>query len=128
MELVVITFLLFGVAFIAYAYGAWKLSRYAARISGGLAMGVLLFPPLTFHFAFNKLDQEGKELPITMWMFGLVTAILLTFVFWTPISYTLTGRIDELEPPSGVAEAAVAEHGSPEFKKDADKKSESDSE
>lgn len=111
MLLVVITFLLVAVGVGAYCYGAWKLSRYAARISGGLAAGVLLFPPVAFWFSFYKLEEEGKEFPTTMWLFGMVSTLLLIVVFWTPISFVLTGRMAELEKPSGVAETAVAEYG-----------------
>lgn len=111
MLLVVITFLLVAVGVIAYWYGAWKLSRYAARISGGLGVGVLLVPPITFWFAFFKLEQEGKELPTTMWLFGMVSTILLVVVFWTPLSMVAQGRMDEIEKPMGVAESAVAAHG-----------------
>lgn len=114
MLLVVITFLLVAIGVIAYCVGAWKLSRYAARISGGLGVAVLLLPPVAFWFAFFKLEQEGKEMPTTLWMFGIVSTILLVIVFWTPISYVLTGRMDQLDAPSGVAETAVAEYGEKE--------------
>lgn len=114
MLLVVITFLLIAVGVVAYWYGAWKLSRYAARVSGGLGVGVLLFPPVTFWFTFYKLEQEGKEFPTTMWLFGLVSTLLLVIVFWTPLSLVATGNMDQLEKPSGVAETAIAEYGAKE--------------
>jgi hypothetical protein len=76
-----------------------------------MGAAVFLLAPVTFWFAFFKLEQEGKEFPTTMWLFGLVSTIILTVVFWTPISYVATGRMDQLERPIGVAEAAVNEYG-----------------
>lgn len=111
MVLVVITLALVAVGVLSYWYGAWKLSRYAARISGGLGLAVLLVPPVTFWFAFFKLEQEGKEFPTTMWLFGLVSTLVLVGVFSHPLSLVATGRMDELERPTGVAETAVAEYG-----------------
>lgn len=109
MTLVVITFLLMAMGAVAYFMGAWKLSRYASRISGGLGMAVLLLPPVTFWFAFFKLEEEGKEMPTTLWLYGIVTTILLTIVFFDPISMALTGRIDELDAPiTSGATASVA--------------------
>lgn len=114
MLLVVITFLLIAVGVGSYIYGAWRLSRYAARVSGGLGIAVFLLAPVTFWFAFYELEQDGKEFPTTMWLFGLVSTVVLTLVFWTPISYVATGRMDLLEQPVGVAEAAVDEYGDSE--------------
>jgi hypothetical protein len=107
MFLITITLalILFGIG--AYFYGAFRLSKYAFRISGGLGVGVLLFPPLTFYFALWKLEEEGKELPTALCMFGLVTSIVLVGMFWTPLSLFASGQYE--------AKLAELESGRPNF-------------
>ena len=97
LAVIVISLILAGLA--TYFYGAWKLSRYAARISGGLAIGVLLLPPVTYWFSFYTLKEEGKETPTSLWMIGMVTVALIVLNFWGPLTLIFSGRIAELEPP-----------------------------
>lgn len=109
MQLAVIILSLIAAGLAAYFYGAWKLSRFAARISGGLAAGVLLFPPVTYWFSFHRLKEEGKEMPTSLWMFGMIITTLIIVMFWTPLTYVFTGRIAELEPPAEQMTAVVDE-------------------
>ena len=81
MLLIAITFALVAVGVIAYWIGALQLARYAARVSTGLAVAVVVFPPVTFWFAFYRLEQEGKEGPIATWLFGFISTLLMIAVF-----------------------------------------------
>ncbi len=115
MLLVLITLTLITIGVISFCVGAWLISRYAFRISSGTGVGVLLFPPYTFWFAFFQLEQDGKEIPIATWLFGLVSTILLIFVFWTPLNSMMTkGIAATAEQYSGVGEAAVDAYGTKE--------------
>jgi hypothetical protein len=94
MALIGFTSLLILVGLVAYGYGAFKLSRYAFRISSGLGIGVMLFPPLALFFGIFQLEEEGKELPTAMCMFGLVNTIVLVTLFWVPLSLAATGQYE----------------------------------
>lgn len=122
MLLVGITFGLLLIAFLSYWWGAWKLAQYGFRVSTGTGVGVLLFFPFALYFSIFKLQEDGKEFPTAMMLFGLVSTIIITVVFWTPISFALTGRMDELSAPRGVAEAAIAEYGEESMAKKAAEK------
>lgn len=102
-----ILLLIFALALLFW--GAYGVSKYAFRISSGKGMATLLFPPYTFYFSFYELEEEGKETPIFLWMWGLVVTLVVVSVFWQPLSYVVQGRAAELSQPSGV-EAAVAEY------------------
>jgi hypothetical protein len=111
MLLVLITFTLITVGVVSFLAGAWMISRYAFRISQGTGIGVLLFPPYTFYFAFFQLEQDGKEIPIATWLFGLVSTILLIFVFWQPINLVMTeGFSAAVDASASPGEAAVEEY------------------
>jgi len=99
--------LVFAIALLAY--GAYGVSKYAFRISSGKGMATLLFPPYTFYFSFYELEEEGKEFPIFLWMWGLVITIVVAAVFWQPLQYVATGRAAELSEPVGV-DAAVEKY------------------
>ena len=112
MLLVLITFTLITIGVVSFFAGAWMISRYGFRVSTGTGVGVLLFPPYTFWFAFFQLEQEGKELPIATWLFGLVSTILLVFVFWAPLNLVATqGFAAAIESSESPGEAAIAEYG-----------------
>ena len=114
MLLIAITLLLIAVGVIAYCVGAWQLSRYAARVSGGLGVAVLLFPPVAFWFAFFKLQHDGKEMPITLWLFGMISTVILAGVFWGPLMMAADGRISELDPaPAVPTPVAIVETSKP---------------
>lgn len=100
MNLGYLTIILVVIAFVVSAFGAYGIAKYAFRISTGKGMGVLLFPPYTFYFSFFELQEEGKEKPIALWMWGLITTILIVVAFLQPIQLVLSGRADELNPPS----------------------------
>lgn len=97
MILTVFTLALILVGVIAYFYGALKLAKYGFRLSTAVGLAVILFPPFTFYFALKKLEVDGKETPTAMVFFGLVTTILLSVIFWYPLSLFLTGNFDELD-------------------------------
>ena len=100
MNLGYLTIILVVIAFVVSAFGAYGIAKYAFRISTGKGVGVLLFPPYTFYFSFFELQEEGKEKPIALWMWGLITTILVAVAFLQPIQMVLSGRADELNPPS----------------------------
>lgn len=117
MLLVLITFTLIAIGIVSFAAGAWMISRYAFRISSGTGVGVLLFPPYTFWFAFFQLEQEGKEIPIATWLFGLVSTALLLFVFWQPVNTVFTDGFSAAAAQySGIGESASDEYGAKEPK------------
>ncbi|MFU8805329.1 MAG: hypothetical protein ACNA8W_16070 [Bradymonadaceae bacterium] len=107
MTLIAITLLLILVGVVAYIYGAVRLSKYAFRVSPGLGVGVLLFPPLTLHFAIWKLEEEGKELPTALCMFGLVTTVMLTAMFWTPLTLAASGDLERTLQEDKAAETVL---------------------
>ncbi len=96
MSLVIITLALLAVTFASFIYGAIGLSKYAFRLGPGPGIMTLLLPPYTFYFAFYKLNQEGKERPTAMWMFGLLASALLIGIFWVPLSAAATGDLSKL--------------------------------
>lgn len=114
MVLVALTLVLILAGLIAYFIGAAKLAKYGFRISKGVGLAVLLFPPYTFYFSFKKLEVDGKELPTALCCFGLVLTILLGAMFWQPLSMTLTGDFD------GVEEMMTAEMLTDEYRDDDD--------
>lgn len=81
MVLAVITIALLGITLTCFLVGSVWLSKYAFRLGAGPGLGVLLFPPYTFYFAFYKLEQDGKDRPTALWMFGLVATLLLALIF-----------------------------------------------
>ena len=95
------------------AWGAFGISKYAFRVSSGKGLAVLLFPPYTFYFAFKELQEEGKEGPITFWLWGAFTTVMLLLAFWGPINLVLTGNADQMNP-NWRAEME-AEYGAKEF-------------
>lgn len=112
MLLVLITFTLIAIGIAAFIAGSVMISKYAFRVSSGTGVGVLLFPPYTFWFAFFKLEQEGKEIPIATWLFGIVSTILLLFVFWQPVNLVFDkGFTEAAASYSGVGETATEEYG-----------------
>lgn len=94
---VALTLVLILLGVVAYFYGAYKLAKYGFRLSTGIGIAVLLFPPYTFYFAFKKLEVDGKELPTALVSFGLVLTILLSVVFAQELELAVTGQFDELE-------------------------------
>ena len=99
MTLVIITLGLVLITVLCFIAGAIGLSKYAFRLGSGPGMMTLLFPPYTFYFAFYKLDQDGKDRPAALWLFGLVATVLLVAIFWTPLSSAARGDFDALKPP-----------------------------
>ena len=97
MVLTVITLLLVLVGVVAYFIGAIKLAKYGFRLSKGVGLAVIFFPPYTFYFAFKKLEVDGKELPTAMVSFGLISSTLLILIFWYPLMLLATFQFDELE-------------------------------
>ena len=87
------------------------------RISTGKGLAVLLLPPYTFYFSFYELQEEGKERPIALWMWGLVTTILVAVAFMHPIQLVLQGRAAELNPPT--EEELTKAYGAKEFELEA---------
>lgn len=96
-------------ALVLFIWGAWGISKYAFRISTGKGVATLLFPPYTFYFSFYELEEEGKEQPIFLWMWGIVVIGVITFVFWSPLSMVAQGRAAELSADIGV-DAAVEKY------------------
>ncbi len=119
MFFIVMTFVLILLGILSYVVGAVKLARYGFRISRGTGLGVLLFPPYTFYFAFYELEQDGKEWPTTFWAFGGISTIVLIALFFQPLAMVMTGRTDELLKPSGV-EAAIEKYGIEEVEEEAE--------
>ena len=97
MVLTVITLLLVLVGVVAYFIGAIKLAKYGFRLSKGVGLAVIFFPPYTFYFAFKKLEVDGKELPTAMVSFGLISSALLILIFWYPLMLFATFQFDELD-------------------------------
>lgn len=81
MELTIITLTLLGITVASFLVGSIWLAKYAFRLSAGQGIGVLLFPPYTFYFAFYQLDNDAKDRPTALWMFGLVASVLLVAIF-----------------------------------------------
>lgn len=100
MNLGYLTVIIVIVAFLVSAAGAWGIAKYAFRISTGKGLAVLLLPPYTFYFSFYELQEEGKEKPIALWMWGLVTTAVVLVAFFQPLQMVLEGRAAELNPPS----------------------------
>ena len=80
MELTVITLTLLGITVASFLVGSIWLAKFAFRLSAGQGIGVLLFPPYTFYFAFYQLDNDAKDRPTALWMFGLVASIFGVFL------------------------------------------------
>ena len=81
MVLAIITLALLGITLAAFLIGSVWLSKFAFRLSPVKGLAVLLLPPYTFYFAFYELDNDSKDRPTALWMFGLVASILLVLVF-----------------------------------------------
>ncbi|GEM_PF-5086187 len=105
---------LLAITFIAYWWGAFKLSKFAFRISTGAGVMVLLVPPYTFMFAM-KLQQEEKELPMAAWLFGIVASGLLVAAFFQPLQRVAKGL--PAVPPPVVEEGPVVTPPKPAVKK-----------
>ncbi len=99
MALAIITLVLLGITLISFLIGTVWLSKYAFRLGTGPGIGVLLFPPYTFYFAFYKLDVDAKDRPTALWMFGLVASILLVLIFSGPLSAAASGNFEALAAP-----------------------------
>ncbi len=99
MVLAIITLALLGITVACFVIGSIWLSKYAFRLGTGHGLGVLLFPPYAFYFAFYKLEQETKDRPTALWMFGLVASVLLVAIFWAPLSTAARGDISALAAP-----------------------------
>lgn len=109
MNIGYVSVLLLVLAIALLFWGAFGVAKYAFRISSGKGVATLLFPPYTFYFSFYELEEEGKERPIFLWMWGLVVTIVVLGVFWQPLQYVATGRAAELSEPVGV-DAAVEKY------------------
>ena len=105
---------LLAITFIAYWWGAFKLSKFAFRVSTGAGIMVLLVPPYTFMFAM-KLQQEEKELPMAAWLFGIVASGLLVAAFFQPLQRVSKGL--PAVPPPVEEERPVVETPKPAVKK-----------
>ena len=93
MVLVALTLLvLVGIG--AYFYGAFKLAKFGFRLSTGVGLAVLLFPPYTFYFAFKKLEVDGKGFPTALCAFGIILSALMISAFYPPLSAMATGDIE----------------------------------
>ncbi len=110
MNIGYLSVLLLGIAVILFVIGTLGIAKFAARISGGKAAAVALFPPYAFYFSFYELEEEGKEPAIALWMTGIVVTILMLVAFSGPISMVFQGRAAELDAPS-IAETAESEFG-----------------
>lgn len=97
MILTIFTLLIVLAGVVAYFYGAIKLAKYGFRLSTGVGIAVILFPPYTLYFAMKKLEVDGKETPTAMVVFGLVSSILVGVIFWYPLSLLLTFDLEALE-------------------------------
>ena len=93
MVLVALTLLLLA-GIVAYFVGAYRLAKYGFRLSTGVGLAVLLFPPFTFFFAFKKLEVDGKELPTAMCTFGLVLIGLMLGAFYQPLGAMAVGDFE----------------------------------
>ena len=91
MTLAYITLALLAVTLVSYVVGTIWLAKYAFRLGVGPGLGVLLFPPYTFYFAFYQLDVDAKDRPTALWMFGLVASVLIILIFGQPLISALTG-------------------------------------
>lgn len=125
MALAYITLALLAITVASFIVGTIWLAKYAFRLGTGPGLGVLLFPPYTFYFAFYKLEQESKDRPTALWMFGLVASVLIILIFSAPLNALLTGGgldalaavpdqpeqkktvVDEPEPPAVKEEPAT---------------------
>ena len=112
MVLAVITLALLGITLACFVFGTLWLAKYAFRIGTGPGIGVLLFPPYTFYFAFYQLEHERKDRPTALWMFGLVASVLLVVIFAAPLQGLLSGDISALAAPEPEAAPVQA---APEF-------------
>lgn len=99
MALAVITLALLGITLISFLIGTVWLAKYAFRMGTGPGLGVLLFPPYTFYFAFYKLNVDAKDRPTALWMFGLVASILLALIFNGPLAAAARGDMGALAAP-----------------------------
>jgi len=117
MNLGYLTIIIVIVAFCVSAVGAYGIAKYAFRISTGKGLAVLLLPPYTFYFSFYELQEEGKEKPIALWMWGLVTTLLVAIAFMHPIQLVLQGRAAELNPPT--EEELTKAYGAKDFQLEA---------
>ena len=99
MALAYITLALLAITIVSFLVGTVWLSKYAFRLGAGPGIGVLLFPPYTFYFAFYKLEQETKDRPTALWMFGLVASILIALIFSEPLGAAARGDMSALAAP-----------------------------
>ena len=92
MFLVYVSLLLFGLGVIIHIVGQCWLAYYGFKFNGGIGIGVLLVPIVTAWFAFFKLEKEGKETPIMLWLGGFMLAVVTLAGFFGPLTDGLTGK------------------------------------
>jgi hypothetical protein len=92
MTIVYVSLLMFGLGVILHVIGQIWLTYYGFKYSGGIGVGVLLVPIVTAWFAFFKLEKEGKEVSIMLWLGGLALALVTIAGFFGPLTDGLSGR------------------------------------
>lgn len=106
MSFVIIVFSLLLFSLGCYCYGAYRLSKYAKRVSSSKGMLVLLVPPYTFYFAFSELNEAGKSTPTAFATFG-VTAFVVTLIFFGgTVGDVLSGNLAPYKEPVGISQQA----------------------
>ncbi len=92
MTIVYVSLLMFGLGVVLHVIGQIWLTYYGFKYSGGIGVGVLLVPVVTAWFAFFKLEKEGKEVSIMLWLGGLALALVTIAGFFGPLTDGLSGR------------------------------------
>ena len=101
MTIIYVTIFLLLTSVALFIVGKVMISRDAFKFGAGTGLGVLLIPGFTPWFSFYKLEREGKEIWITLWMAGIVLAIVTVAGFFSPVSDVFSGKAfheDYLKP------------------------------
>ena len=101
MSIIYVTIFLLLVSVVLFVVGKVMLARYGFKYGAGSGLGVLFIPGFTAWFSFYKLEKAGKELWISLWLFGMVTAAVTVAGFFSPVQDIFSGRAfqaDYLKP------------------------------
>ena len=92
MTIVYVSLLLVLVGITLFFVGKLWLVYYGFRYGGAMGIGVLFVPLFTLWFAFYRLEKEGKELMISLWIGGFVLALVTLAGFHGPFLDGVSGR------------------------------------
>ena len=92
MTVVYVSLLLLGIGLLLHLVGKFWIAYYGFKYSAGMGIAVLFVPLFTLYFAFFKLEKEGKEKAIMLWIGGVVLALVTFGGFFGPVMDGLTGR------------------------------------